>query len=678
MGIGTAISISKQVCEGLSEAHKTGVIHRDLKPSNIMIDQEGNVRIMDFGIARSLKEKGITGAGVMIGTPEYMSPEQAEAKAVDHLSDIYSLGVILYEMVTGRVPFEGDTALSIAMKHKGEAPKDPKEYNAQIPDDLSNLILKCLEKDKDSRFQNAGEVRTGLENVEKGIPTTDREIPKRKAITSKEITVTFGIKKLFVPALIILSLVIIAVVVWQLLPQKEVIPSSPEKPSIGVLPFEDLSPQGGQEHLCIGLAESLINALSKVKNLRVPAPTSSISLKDKDLNLQEIGEMLDVKTILRGSIQTAEDKIRIITQLVDVADNSLIWSEQYDRDLDDLFSIQDEISVSIVNSLKISLLGEEKEMLLKRYTENIEAYNMYLRGRFFWTKRTEEGLNSALEYFNKAIEIDPDYALAYAGLADSFSMLPFYGGLLPEKAYLEARTAALKALELDKNLAKGHVSLGAVKSWYDWDWEGAEREYKLAIQLNPNYTTAHHWYYGVLIKMGRDEEALTELRRALELDPLSLIINTNLGDYFYESRQYDKAIAQYQKTTGLNPQFKPTHNGLGKSYLQKDMFEEAVKELQISHGGYLVYAYVAIGKRKKALEVLEELKEKARQQHSNPMVLARAYLGLGEIDKTFDFLNKAYQERWPQLVDSIFIDPYFDNLHSDPRLEALLNKIGLE
>ena len=253
LGVETALSIAKQVCDGLAEAHKTGVIHRDLKPSNIMIDREGNVRIMDFGIARSLKEKGITGAGVMIGTPEYMSPEQAEAKEVDQRSDLYSLGAILYEMVTGRVPFEGDTALSIAMRHKGETPKDPKEYNAQIPDDLSQLILKCLEKDKDSRFQNAGEIQSELENIEKGIPTTDRAIPRRKPLTSKEITVTFGLKKLVIPALVVIALVIIGVIIWQFLPKKETVTLISNKPSVAVLPFVDLSPQEDQAYFCDGL-----------------------------------------------------------------------------------------------------------------------------------------------------------------------------------------------------------------------------------------------------------------------------------------------------------------------------------------------------------------------------------------------------------------------------------------
>jgi serine/threonine protein kinase len=305
----TTVFIGIQICEGLAEAHKLSVVHRDLKPSNIMIDKDGNVRIMDFGIARSLKEKGITGAGVMIGTPEYMSPEQVEAKDVDQRADIYSVGVILYEMVTGQVPFEGDTPFTIGIKHKSEIPQNPKELNAQIPDDLSRMILKCLEKDKEKRHQSAGEVRSELENMEKGIPTTDRVMPKKRPITSKEITVTFGLKKFLIPAVAIAALAIITIIVLKFLPRGKSLPTSSEKTSVAILPFDDLSPQKDQEYLCDGLAETLINALSKIKSLHVPARASSFLFKDRERNYQEIGEKLDVDAILEGSIQKSEDRL---------------------------------------------------------------------------------------------------------------------------------------------------------------------------------------------------------------------------------------------------------------------------------------------------------------------------------------------------------------------------------
>jgi serine/threonine protein kinase len=406
LSIARAISIAKQVCEGLSEAHKLGVVHRDLKSNNIMIDKEGKVRIMDFGIARSLESKGITGAGVMIGTPEYMSPEQVEGKEVDQRSDIYSLGDILYEMVTGRVPFEGDTPFMIGVKHKSEIPRDPKEINTQIPEDLSSVIIRCLIKDKQKRYQSAGEVLSELVNIEKGIPTTERIVPERKPLTSKEITVQFSLKKLFIPIVTIIALAVIAVIIRELFIHKQAVPIPSGKTSLAVLLFDDLSPGKDQDYLCEGLAESLINALTKIKDLRVPAKTSSFSFRSKEKNIQEIGEKLNVNAILEGSIQKIGNRVRISTRLINVPDESLLWSEQYNRELEDVFAIQDEISLAIIDKLKVKLLGEEKEKVVARYTENLEAYNLYLQGQYFWNKRTEEGLKKGLDYFQQAIEKD--------------------------------------------------------------------------------------------------------------------------------------------------------------------------------------------------------------------------------------------------------------------------------
>ena len=677
MAIGTSVSVAKQICEGLSEAHRTGVIHRDLKPSNIMIDQEGNVRIMDFGIARSLKEKGITGAGVMIGTPEYMSPEQAEAKAVDKRSDIYSLGVILYEMVTGRVPFDGDTALSIAMRHKGETPKDPKEYNAQIPDDLSHLILKCLEKDKDSRFQSAGEIQSDLENIEKSIPTTDRAIPTKKSLTSKEITVQFSLKKLFVPGLVFIAVIVIGSILWKVLLQKEAAPPSMEKSSIAVLPFIDLSPNKDQEYFCDGMTDELIAKLSKLEGLKVIPRTSMMRYKNTEKDITEIGQELEVKSIMEGSVRKEKENIRVIATLINVSDNSQLWSETYDQRLESIFVIQSSIAEKISNALLAKLSPDEKEKLQKNPTESLEAYNLYLQGRFFWNKRTEEGFNRAIEYFEEAIKKDQRYALAYSGLADCYNMLGDYSYLPPKEAYPKAKEAAQKALLIDNTLAQAHTSLAFVLIHYESDLDGAKKKYELAIQLNLNYGTAHQWYANCLSVLGRHDEAIAEAKKARELDPLSPIINRNVGNRLYYARQFDQAIEESLKALKMFPDFFPIHRTLGYLYLKKGMFSEAIAAFQkVGNAAILGYAYALSGNQAKAQVVLNDLKEKAKNTYVPSNAIAQIYIGLGDKDHAIEWLEKAYEERASGVL--LKFDPVYDPLRTDPRFKALLKKMGLD
>jgi len=686
LGAGKSISIAKQVCEGLAEAHRLGVVHRDLKPSNIMIDKEGNVRIMDFGIARSLTAKGITGAGVMIGTPEYMSPEQAEVKEVDQRSDIYSLGVILYEMVTGRVPFEGETPLGIAMKHKGEMPKDPRELNAQIPEDLSQVILRCMEKDKKKRYQSAGEVRSELKGIEQGIPTTEREIPKRKPITSREITVQFSIKKLFIPALVVVALVIAAVVIWQLLPQKEVAPIPSDKPSIVVLPFEDFSQKKDQEYFCDGLADSIINALTNVRELRVPARSSAFFFKGKPRDIQEIGKSLNVETVLEGSVQKAGNRLRITAQLINVEDESLIWSQQYNRELHDVFVVQDEITMAIVNNLRLKLIGTEEAKLKKRYTENIEAFDHYSRGIFYWNKRTSNSLNKAIRHFEHATEKDPNYALAYVGLANCYNLLSYYSDVPPNESYPKAKEAVMRALVIDENLAESHNSLAYIKIRYDWDWEGAEKEFKRAISLNPNYATAHFWYSELLQTASRFDEAYDEAKRALELDPISPIINSNLAEIYSNSRQYDKAIEQLRKTLEMAPDFVYAHRALGKNYLYQQKYDEAIvefkKTVELSGPstvllGAMGNAYALAGEQDKAIEILKNLEKRSKKRYIRPTTMIFLYIALGKMDKAFEWLNKAYEQRFELLI-YLKVGEEYDPLRKDPRFKEMLRKVGLE
>ena len=674
LAIGTTISIAKQVCEGLAEAHRLGVIHRDLKPNNIMIDKGGNARIMDFGIARSLTGKSLTRVGAMIGTPEYMSPEQAEAEEVDHRSDIYSLGVILYEMMAGQLPFEGETPLSIAMKHKGEIPTDPKELNPQIPGDLSQVILKCLEKDKENRYQDAEELRLELTNIEMGIPTLERVVPRKKTLTSKEITVTLSLRKFFIPALIIVALVIAGVSIRRFFPPK--VPG--DTPSIAVLPFEDFSPAKDQEYFCEGLKESIIHALKQARNLRVPATTSLFKGKERDY--REIGQKLKVRTVLDGSVQKVEDKIRIIAKLIDIADESIIWTDQFDPEQEDIFSILDKISMTIVEKLKVNLLGEEKTKIVKRYTEDPDAWDLYSWGRYFWNKETEEGFKKAIEYFQEAIDTDPNYALAYTGLADTCSEMGSWGLLPADEAMPRASEAAKRALEIDDTIAEAHVSMAFVKIILDWDWAEAERELKRALELDPKYGFAHHLYAHINQLLGRENEALMKFEHALQIDPLSSHHMTCFANLYIHVGRYDKAEEWCLKALEIDPDSAPGRYYLGWTYVRKGMLDEAIEEFQKAPSvceASLAHAYAISGSRTEALRILNEILARSRQSFVDPRNVAVIYVGLGETNQALDWLEEAYEKRNSGWLPFIEVEPEFLSLHGHPRFEALLKKMGV-
>jgi len=684
LGIGTAVSAAEQVCEGLSEAHRLGVVHRDLKPSNIMIDREGNVRIMDFGIARSLESRGITEVGMLIGTPEYMSPEQVEGKEADQRSDIYSLGIILYEMVTGKVPFEGDTPFTIGVKHKSEMPQNPKELNSQIPDDLSRLILQCLAKEKERRYQTAEELRRDLERIGKGIPTTERIIPVRRPLTSKEITVKFTVKKFFIPAASIVALVVIGMILWQAVFRKAVFPTAPSQHSVAVLPFIDLSPQKEHEWLSDGISEAMITALSRLKGLRVPARTSSFFFKGKDPDIQEIGQKLNVENVLEGSVQVAGDVLRVNAQLISVKDGFHLWSDKFDLKLEDVFSIQDEIAQEVVKALKVRLLGEEEIQLTKKYTDNLEAYNLYLQGRFFWNKRDRGNLEKSIEYFEKALEKDPNYALAYAGLADSYMVLGNNAFVSPAEAYPKARELALKALEMDHRLAEAHATLALIEIDYDWDWAGADEEFKLALQIDPGYGFAHAGYAFLLSCLGRHEEAIKEIKTARDLDPLSPRIVANVGFVIYNSRKYDHALKELKKAIELYPEHAQNYIYAARIYAALNRYEEAYAALQrykeitgAESQTYLAYVYAKWGKREEAEELLQKTVERSKRSYISLTYIAPIYGFLGDIDQALSLLEKAYLERDNRLC-YLKIDPRYDPLRSDPRFKALLKKMNLD
>jgi serine/threonine protein kinase/Tfp pilus assembly protein PilF len=635
------VATAIQITEGLAEAHERGIIHRDIKPANIMMTAKGQVKIMDFGLAKLSGGERITEIGIPMGTVTHMSPEQARGEEVDPRTDIWSLGIVLYEMIAGSAPFKGENAQAVMYSILNVDPEPITSINAEAPTQLESIVDKALTKKPDFRYQNAADVLADLRKLKKEL--------RSEALAERQ-------------------------------------PKSKRKPSIAVLPFVDMSPQKDQGYFCDGMAEELINALTKLGGLQVASRTAAFQLKHKGYDVNGIGRRLRVQTVLEGSVQKAGNRVRVTAQLVNVADGYHLWSEKYDRDMEDIFAIQDEISLAIVDKLKIDLLGGEKAKLTKRHTKDLDAYSLYLRGRWLWNRRTEENLEKAIHLFEQAIAKDPHYAQAYVGLAESYVALPDYSSITPMGPFEKAKEAALRALEIDETLAEAHVSLASIKMNCEWDWKGAEREFKRAIELNPGYATAHHWYALYLTWMARFEEAIKEIKHAQELDPGSLVISRNIGLVFFHARQYDQAIDMACKTIEMDPGFSSTHSQLGCAYLQKSMYEEALAEIEKEKAVlglfdsdvecYIGVTYALMGETAKARQVLAKLAEQARQFYVSPSNLARIWFALGEVDRGFEWLDEAYENRDRRLIE-LKVDPMFDNVRSEPRFVALLNKMGL-
>jgi serine/threonine-protein kinase len=645
LDVDEALDIALQVAEGLAEASSRGIVHRDIKPGNILLTGNGRVKIVDFGLAKLVGATRITRTGTVMGTAAYMSPEQVRGEDIDHRADIWSLGAVLYEMITGRPPFGGDTELTVMYSIMNSDLVDMSEEGPDVSPGLERVVNRMLAKDVSERYTDASEVVRDL----------------------RELTVLVAARTSLSPA-------------------ATTVGAGPQ-PSIAVMPFVDMSADRDQEYFCDGMAEEIMNALTHVDGLRVVARASAFAFKGRNEDIREIGRKLKVGTLLEGSVRKSGSRMRVTAELVNVRDGFRLWSERYDRDVEDVFAVQDDISLAIVNKLRLRLVSGDKEKLLRRHTDDPEALNLCLKGRFFWNKRTEEHLRRAIDHYEQAIARDPAYALAYSGLADCYIVLPDYSSVPPRTACPKAKDAVMRALEIDDTLAEAHASLALVRTIYDWDWAGAEREFERAIQINPSYATAHYWFALHLMWMGRMEEALRRIEIARELDPLSLVINRNLAQICIFARRYDEAIEALTRTIEMDPGFPVAHVLLGEAYSHKGMKKEALaefqKELELS-GGFgpgvdtrIGSAYVRLGMREKAEEVSSRLAVHAREAFVKPSDLAEVLFSLGENDRAFECLREAFEER-DKGVLGLKVYPVYDGVRSDPRFRTLLSRMGLD
>jgi len=684
LSVGEAVGIMQELADGLGYAHDLGVVHRDIKPENILF-MAGHPVIADFGVASAVGLAGgtrLTQTGLSLGTPMYMSPEQALGQDdVDRRSDIYSLACVLYEMLAGEPPFHAPTAQGVLARKLHEAPSRLSYLRETVSPALDEAVRHALAKVPADRFDTTAEfARAVTPGLTQDLPAA--AAPPARVRLSRRAALLAGM----------LAVAAIGATVWRLQFShgRETVPRTTGSTTIAVLPFENLGP-AEDEYFPAGMTDEITTRLGSVRDISVVPRREAQRYARSDLTMREIGVRLGVDYLLVGSVRWAPGdpgsrNVRVTLALVRAGDERQLWSTTYDRVIDDIFEVQSDIAAQVVGRLGVAPAADERDRLQSRPAANHEAYVLYLKGRYHWNKRTEEDIQKALDYYQQSVDVDPGYSRAWVGIADAWIFRGWYGLLAPRDVFPKAKAATLKALEFDSTLAEAHASMAHIHLEFDHDWDAAEQEYRRAIQLDPRYPTAHHWYGGFLSAMGRHEEALRQAETARDLDPLSSIIQTWVGLRYYFARKYDAAIAEYVKAVELDRDFAPAHWHLAWAYEAAGQPDEAVAEAERAvalDGNSLVYqaslgrAYARAGKAKEARATLARLARASRERYVSAYYIALVHVALGDLETGLDWLERAYDEQsaW---IGYMKVDPRLDPVRTQPRFQRLLGRLRLD